>query len=43
MAMLGWSDGDLSQASGVGTETLQRMDAMEGAPSEWVRTTLAIK
>ncbi len=42
-ALLRWSAGDLSQASGVGTATLQRMEVMEGVPSGQVRTLLAIK
>ena len=42
-ALLRWSASDLSQASGVGTATLQRMEVMEGVPSGQVRTLLAIK
>ena len=42
-ALLRWSAGDLSHASGVGTATLQRMEVMEGVPSGQVRTLLAIK
>ncbi len=42
-ALLRWSANDLSQASGVGTATLQRMEVMEGVPSGQVRTLLAIK
>jgi hypothetical protein len=42
-ALLRWSAGDLSQASGVGTATLQRMEVMEGVPSGQVRTLVAIK
>ena len=42
-ALLRWSAGDLSRASGVGTATLQRMEVMEGVPSGQVRTILAIK
>ncbi len=42
-ALLRWSASDLSQASGVGTATLQRMEVMEGVPSAQVRTLLAIK
>ena len=42
-ALLRWSAGDLSIASGVGTATLQRMEVMEGVPSGQVRTLLAIK
>lgn len=38
-----WSASDLSQASGVGTATLQRMEVMEGVPSGQVRTLVAIK
>ena len=33
----------MSNASGVGTATLQRMEVMEGVPSGQVRTLLAIK
>ncbi len=42
-ALLRWSAGDLSQASGVGTATLQRMEVMDGVPSGQVRTLLAIR
>jgi hypothetical protein len=42
-ALLRWSASDLSQASSVGTATLQRMEVMEGVPSGQVRTLLAIK
>ncbi len=42
-ALLRWSASDLSQASGVGTATLQRMEVIEGVPSAQVRTLLAIK
>jgi hypothetical protein len=42
-ALLRWSASDLSQVSGVGTATLQRMEVMEGVPSGQVRTLLAIK
>ncbi len=42
-ALIRWSASDLSQASGVGTATLQRMEVMEGVPSGQVRTLLAIK
>lgn len=42
-ALLRWSAGDLSRASGVGTATLQRMEVMDGVPSGQVRTILAIK
>lgn len=42
-ALLRWSASDLSQASGVGTATLQRMEVMDGVPSGQVRTLLAIK
>lgn len=42
-ALLRWSASDLSEASGVGTATLQRMEVMEGVPSGQVRTLLAIK
>ncbi len=42
-ALLRWSASDLSQASRVGTATLQRMEVMEGVPSGQVRTLLAIK
>jgi hypothetical protein len=42
-ALLRWSANDLSQASGVGTATLQRMEVMEGVPSGQVRTLIAIK
>ena len=42
-ALLRWSAGDLSDASGVGTATLQRMEVMDGVPSGQVRTLLAIK
>ncbi len=36
-------DIDLSQASGVGTATLQRMEVMDGVPTGQVRTLLAIR
>ena len=42
-ALLRWSAADLSEASGVGTATLQRMEVMEGVPSGQVRTLMAIK
>lgn len=42
-AMLRWSVTDLSNASAVGTATLQCMEVMEGVPSGQVRTLLAIK
>ena len=42
-ALIRWSASDLSQASGVGTATLQRMEVMDGVPSGQVRTLLAIK
>ena len=42
-ALLRWSAGDLSQASGVGTATLQRMEVMGGVPTGQVRTLLAIR
>ncbi len=42
-ALLRWSASDLSDSSGVGTATLQRMEVMEGVPSGQVRTLMAIK
>lgn len=33
----------LSQASGVGTATLQRMEVMQGVPSDQVRALVAIQ
>ncbi len=42
-ALLRWSSAELSDASGVGTATIKRLEVMQGVPSGQVRTLLAIK
>ena len=42
-ALLKWSATTLSQKSGLGTATIQRMEVMDGVPSGNVRTLLAIQ
>ena len=37
-ALLRWSAKDLSEASGIGTATIQRMEVMEGIPSGNIKT-----
>lgn len=42
-ALLRWSSQELSDASGIGTATIKRMEVMEGVPSGNVRTLSAIQ
>ncbi len=42
-ALLRWSSAELSDACGVGTATIKRLEVMQGVPSSQVRTLLAIK
>ncbi len=42
-ALLRWSSQELSEASGIGTATIKRMEVMEGVPSGNVRTLYAIQ
>ena len=42
-ALLRWSAATLSQKSGVGTATIQRMEVMDGVPSGNVRTLMALQ
>ena len=42
-ALLRWSSQELSEASGIGTATIKRMEVMEGVPSGNVRTLSAIQ
>ncbi len=42
-ALLRWSSTELSDACGVGTATIKRLEVMEGVPSGQVRTLVAIK
>jgi hypothetical protein len=42
-ALLRWSSQQLSEASGIGTATIKRMEVMEGVPSGNVRTLSAIQ
>ena len=42
-ALLRWSAATLSQKSGVGTATIQRMEVMDGVPSGNVRTLSALQ
>ena len=42
-AMLKWSAAILSQKSGIGTATIQRMEVMDGVPSGNVRTLAALQ
>ena len=42
-AMLKWSAAILSQKSGIGTATIQRMEVMDGVPSGNLRTLAALQ
>ena len=42
-ALLGWRQGDLSQAANVGTATIQRIEKAEGGISGYVSTLLRIQ
>lgn len=42
-AFLKWSAATLSQKSGVGTATIQRMEVMDGVPSGNVRTLSSLQ
>ena len=42
-ALLRWSSQELSEASGIGTATIKRMEVMDGVPSGNVRTLSAIQ
>jgi DNA-binding Xre family transcriptional regulator len=42
-ALLRWSSTQLSDACGLGTATIKRLEVMDGVPSGQVRTLLAIK
>ena len=42
-ALLRWTAGDLSEKSGVGTATIQRMEVMDGVPKGNIKTLMALK
>ncbi len=42
-ALLRWSSQELSEASGIGTATIKRMEVMDGVPAGNVRTLYAIQ
>ena len=42
-ALLRWSSRELSEASGIGTATIKRMEVMDGVPAGNVRTLYAIQ
>jgi len=42
-ALLRWSSQELSEASGIGTATIKRMEVMEGVPAGNVRTLYEIQ